>query len=418
MENYTLILIIMAVMIGASGIAEKLRLPVPVLLLLTGIGIGFMPTMPMLELNPEIIMLAFLPPLLYDAAFNISFKDFQTNIQTIGALSVGLVFFTTAGIAVVAHYMIPGMSWPLAFVLGAILSATDAVAAVGITKGLNLSHKTLTILEGESLVNDASALIAYRFAVAAVTGVTFVFFKALLQFWIVLGGGFIVGFILAWALALVIRYFKNNDLVIIALILLMPFVTYLVAEHFHVSGVIAVVVLGLGISRLSREKFPERIKSQSRHFWDVIIFLLNGLIFLLIGLQFPIVLKQINPTQMWPYIGYAFIITLVCIIIRAVRVYLQQINLQMSFKKAFDGKSKRKFNEDSLFDTPTSLILTWSGMRGIVSLAIAIAIPVKLENGLPFPMRNEIIFISIAVVLISLLGQGLSLPWVVKKLSK
>lgn len=408
----------MAIMIGASGLANKVKLPVPVLLLLTGIGVGFLPAMPMLELNPEIIMLAFLPPLLYEAAFNISFKEFKTNIQTIGALAVGLVFFTTAGIAVVAHYLIPGMTWPLSFVLGAILSATDAVAAIGITKGLNLSHKTLTILEGESLVNDASALIAYRFAVAAVTGVAFMFFKAWLQFLLVLGGGLAVGLILAYALSIVIKYFKDNDLVVIALILLMPFVTYLIAEHFHVSGVIAVVVLGLGISRLSREKFPERIKSQSRHFWDVIIFLLNGLIFLLIGLQFPIILKQINPAQVWLYAGYAAIITIVTIVIRAARVYLQQVNLQKAFQKTFDGKSKRKVNQESLFDTPTSLIITWCGMRGIVSLAIAISLPVTLDDGQPMPMRNEIIFIAIAVVLMSLLGQGLSLPWVVKKLKK
>jgi Na+/H+ antiporter len=418
MENYTVILIILALMIGASGIADKIKLPVPVLLLIAGIGIGFVPAMPAVELNPEIIMLLFLPPLLYDAAFNISFKEFKTNIQTISALAIGLVFLTTVGVAVIAHYMIPGMSWPLAFVLGAILSATDAVAAIGITKGLGLSHKTLTILEGESLVNDASALVAYRFGVAAVTGIAFVFLKAWLQFLLVLGGGFIVGFVVAKLLSYVLRYFRDNDLVVIGLVLLMPFVTYLVAEHFHVSGVIAVVVLGLGVSRLSREKFPDRIKNQSRNFWDVIIFLLNGLIFLMIGLQFPLILKNMAPHQVWPFVGYAAIITIVTILIRMIRVYLQQINLQKAFEKAFDGKSKRKVSEDALFDSRTSFIITWSGMRGIVSLAIAIGLPVTIENGVPFPMRNEILFLSIGVVLMSLLGQGLTLPWVVKKLEK
>lgn len=190
MENYTIILFIMAVMIAASGLAEKYRLSVPVLLLLVGITVGFIPSIPGIELNPEIIMLLFLPPLLYDAAFNISFEGFKTNINTIGTLAIGLVFLTTAGIAVIAHYLIDGMSWPLAFVLGAILSATDAVAAIGVTKGLGLPHKTMTILEGESLVNDASALVAYRFASAAVTGVAFVLWKASLQFILVLGGGF------------------------------------------------------------------------------------------------------------------------------------------------------------------------------------------------------------------------------------
>ncbi|MGN7824998.1 Na+/H+ antiporter [Chitinophaga varians] len=412
MENYSIILVIMAIMIGVSGIAEKIKLPVPVLLLAVGIAIGFLPSMPGIELNPEIVMLLFLPPLLYDAAFNISFREFRININTISTLAIGLVFITTGGIAVVAHYLIPGMTWQLAFVLGAILSATDAVAAIGITKGLGLPHNTVTILEGESLVNDASALVAYRVAVAAVAGTAFVTWKALLQFLLVLGGGFVVGVILAKTLAFFIRFFRTNDMVVIGLMLLMPFVTYAVAEHFQVSGVIAVVTLGLGMSRLSRQKFPEELRNQSKHFWDVIIFLLNGLIFLLIGLQFPLVLKKMQEAQVWPYIGYAALIAVVALGIRLVRVYLQQFNLQ----KAFQGK--RRISQYALFDSKTSFIITWSGMRGIVSLAIAIGLPVLLQSGAPFPMRNEIIFLSIAVVLFSLLGQGLSLPWVVRKFSK
>ncbi|MBC9932902.1 Na+/H+ antiporter [Chitinophaga qingshengii] len=412
MENYTIILVIMAIMIGASGMAEKIKLPVPVLLLAVGITVGFLPAMPAMELNPEIIMLLFLPPLLYDAAFNISFREFRININTISTLAIGLVFLTTGGIAVTAYYLIPGMTWPLAFVLGAILSATDAVAAIGITKGLGLPHNTVTILEGESLVNDASALVAYRVAVAAVTGIAFVTWKALLQFLVVLGGGFIIGFVVAKMLAFLLRFFRNNDMVVISLMLLMPFVTYQVAEHFHVSGVIAVVVLGLGMSRLSRVKLPEELRNQSRHFWDVIIFLLNGLIFLLIGLQFPLVLKKMNTVDIWPFIGYAAIITIVALGIRLVRVYLQQFNLQ----RAFQGK--RRISQHALFDSRTSFIITWSGMRGIVSLAIALGLPTVLNSGAAFPMRNEIIFLSIAVVLFSLLGQGLSLPWVVKKFSR
>jgi CPA1 family monovalent cation:H+ antiporter len=218
--------------------------------------------------------------------------------------------------------------------------------------------------------------------------------------------------VLVKTLAFVLRFFRTNDQVIISLMLLMPFVTYLVAEHFKVSGVIAVVVLGLGMSRLSRERFPEKIKAQSRHFWDVIIFLLNGLIFLLIGLEFPLVLKNMERGQVWPFIGYALVIALAALLIRMIRVYLQQFNLQ----KAFQGK--RRISEEALFDSKTSFIITWSGMRGIVSLAIAIGLPVVLDNGQPFPMRNEIVFLSIAVVLLSLLGQGLTLPWVVKRFSK
>jgi len=412
MENYAVILVLMALMIGVSGLAEKIKAPVPVLLLLAGIIIGFSPSMPVIELDPEIIMLIFLPPLLFDAAFNISFKDFRTHFNTISTLAIGLVFLTTIGIAIVAYYLIPGMTWPLAFVLGAILSATDAVAAMGITEGLGLPHSTVTILEGESLVNDASALVAYRFAVSAVAGVAFHTGQALLQFALVLGGVFLVGFVAAQVLAWVLRFFHNNDLVVICLVLLMPFVTYLLAEHFHVSGVIAVVILGLGVSRLSRATFPDRIKAQSKHFWDVIIFLLNGFIFLLIGLQFPLVLKTMHKQDVWPYIGYAALITLAALLIRMARVYLQQFNLQ----KAFQGK--RRVSQEALIDSRTSFIITWSGMRGIVSLAIALGLPVALEDGSAFPLRNEIIFLSIAVVLLSLLGQGLTLPYVVKKLGR
>lgn len=409
MENYAVILMIMALMIGASGFAGKIKIPVPMLLLIIGILVGFIPSMPEIEINPEIIMLLFLPPLLYDAAFNISFQDFKTNINTIGTLAIGLVFITTAGIAVLAYYLIPGMTWPLAFVLGSILSATDAVAAVGVTKGLGLPHRTVTILEGESLINDASALVAYRFAVAAVTGITFVTWKASLEFILVLGGGLLIGWVIFKALSFTIRFFRSDAMVVNSLILLMPFVTYLIAEHFKVSGVIAVVILGLGMSKLSRNKFPDHVKEQSRNFWDIIVFLLNGLIFLLIGLEFPIILKKMPSAQVWTFAGYAIIIVLVTLLIRMARVYLQQFNLQ----KAFQGK--RKISEDALFDSKTSFIITWSGMRGIVSLAIAIGLPVILKDGEPFPMRNEIIFLSVAVVLISLLGQGLTLPWIVKK---
>lgn len=410
MENYAVILVIMALMIGISGLAGKIKIPVPMLLLIAGIMIGFVPAMPEIEINPEIIMLLFLPPLLYDAAFNISFQQFKTNMNTIGTLAIGLVFLTTAGIAVIAYYLIPGMTWPLAFVLGSILSATDAVAAVGVTKGLGLSHRTMTILEGESLINDASALVAYRFAVAAVTGISFVTWKASMEFFVVLGGGFLIGWIIFKALALVIGFFRKDAMVVNSLVLLMPFVTYLIAEHFEVSGVIAVVILGLGMSRLSRNKFPDHVKEQSRNFWDIIIFLLNGLIFLLIGLEFPIVLKKIPHIQVWTYAGYAVVIVLVTLLIRMARVYLQQFNLQ----KAFQGK--RKISEEALFDSKTSFIITWSGMRGIVSLAIALGLPATLNDGEPFPLRSEIVFLSIAVVLISLLGQGLTLPWIIKKL--
>jgi CPA1 family monovalent cation:H+ antiporter len=403
----------MAIMIGLSAFADKIKLPYPILLISAGIAIGFIPNLPNIELNPEVIFLIFLPPLLYDAAFNISFKEFRTHINTIGSLATGLVFITATGIAVITHYLIPGMSWPLSFVLGAILSATDAVAAISITKGLGLSHKTVTILEGESLVNDASALVAYQLAVAAVTGTAFILWKASLQFLILMGGGILVGFMMGKLLAFILRRVKDDAMVCIAFMLLMPFVTYLLAETVHVSGVMAVVILGLGIARFSNKIFPDQLKQQSKNIWDIIIFLLNGLIFILIGLEFPYVVRGIERHLIFPYVCYAIVITIVTLGIRMTRVYLQRINLQRAFRNP-----RARISEDALLDVPSSIIISWAGMRGIVSLAIAIGLPTTLQNGEPFPQRSAIIFISVLVVLFTLIGQGLTLPLIVKKLRR
>lgn len=412
MENYSIVIIILAIMIGLSAMADKIRMPVPVLLIIAGIAIGFIPSLPDITINSEIVFLIFLPPLLYDAAFNISFKEFRTNINTISTLAISLVFVTASGIAVAAHYMIPGMTWPLSFVLGAILSATDAVAAISITKGLGLSHKTSTILEGESLINDASALVAYRFAVASVIGSAFIIWQASLQFVILISGGFVIGSILSRVLSFVLMRVQHNNMVTISFMLLMPFVTYLVAEQFHVSGVIAVVTLGLGIAHFSNKVFPDSLKQQSKSIWDIIIFLLNGLIFILIGLEFPYLIKNIPKNQLLPYIGYAFVITVVALVVRTVRVFLQQNNLQRAFLKG-----KGRITENALLDAKNSLIISWSGMRGIVSLAIAIGLPFTLKDGSPFPERNAIVFISVAVVLFTLIGQGLTLPGLVRLLN-
>ncbi|MFC0181941.1 sodium/proton antiporter, CPA1 family [Pseudarcicella hirudinis] len=412
MENYSIVLFILAVMIGLSALADNIKLPYPVLLIVAGIAVGFIPSLPDISLNPEIVFLIFLPPLLYDAAFNISFKEFKVHINTISTLAISLVFITASGIALVAHYLIPGMTWPLSFVLGAILSATDAVAAMSITKGLGLAHKTSTILEGESLVNDASALVAYRFAVAAVTGTAFIFWKASLEFVILMAGGLLIGIIMSKILAVIIKRVKDNNIVTISFMLLMPFITYLAAESFHVSGVIAVVILGLAISRFSNKVFPENLKQQSKSIWDIIIFLLNGLIFILIGLQFPYVVNSIDKSNLLPFIGYGFIITVVALALRMARVFSQQVNLEKAFQKG-----RGKITEHALLDLKNSLIISWSGMRGIVSLALAIGLPTTLSDGGSFPERNTIIFISVVVVLFTLIGQGLTLPFLVRSLN-
>ncbi|RAJ05471.1 CPA1 family monovalent cation:H+ antiporter [Chitinophaga skermanii] len=414
MENYTVILVLLGIMIVISTIAENLKFSMPIVLIFAGIGLGFIPGMPTVQINSEIIFLLFLPPLLYDASFKIPLNDFKANLSTISSLAITLVFLTTAGLAAISYYLIPGMTWPLAFVLGAILAPTDAVAALSITKGLKLSSLSTTILEGESLINDASALVAFRFAIAAVTGSVFIWYNALLTFVILLAGGFLVGFLIAKSLGVLLRMFRNNTVTILSLLLLAPFVTYLVAEKFHTSGVIAVVTLGFSMSRLSQFKFPDHVKHQSETIWDMVTFMLNGLIFILIGLEFPIIVEELSGTQLLTYAGIALLLTFTALVIRTWNVYVNRRRLLRAYHHPKLKGTSREIPQSVLISLQDSMVISWSGMRGIISLAIAMGLPYVVgENGVP--MKNVIIYITTVVVLITVVGQGLLLPRIVKR---
>jgi len=420
MENYSIVLIILGLMIVLSAIATRIRIPYPILLVTAGIGVGFIPGVPTIILNPEIVFLIFLPPLLFDAAFNISYKELRNNWATISTLAFPLVFFTTTAIAVVAHYLIPNMSWSMSFALGAIISPPDAVAATNVTKGLGLSHRTTTILEGESLVNDASGLIAFRFAVSAIIGTSFDMWKAPLQFLIVVAGGIFVGIAIGRILAFFLLRVYNNSLIGISAIALTPFIAYLVAEEFHVSGVLAVVVLGVTLAVFSGRLISKETKEQNKSFWDVIIFLLNGLVFILIGLQYPLVIKSINHEDILPFIGNSFLISFIMLVLRIFWVFGHSKNL----KKAIDKRTQNIMGfriglyADEKIDWKNSMIIGWAGMRGIVSLASALSLPFLLSDGTPFIQRDAIIFISVVVVLITLIIQGLTLPLLVRALDR
>ncbi|MDR2844241.1 MAG: cation:proton antiporter [Candidatus Symbiothrix sp.] len=451
MESYSIIIILLAVSIGLVPVASKLKLPYPILLLAAGIAFGFIPGFHWIAINPEVVFLIFLPPMLYDAAYNISFKDFRANLPTISLLAITLVFVTTIGIAVVAHYCIPGMTWPLAFVLGAILSPPDAVAAAGVTKGLGLPHRACTILEGESLINDASALVAFRFAVAAVAGSSFIPWKAGLMFVVSLGGGCIVGFILWLVFAVVVKKIRLNSTVLVSLNLLLPFVAYLIAEEFHVSGVISVVTAGLIAAQHKDQLFSQQAKIQSKSVWDTSIFLLNGLVFIFIGLEFPAVLRSIqNEESIELLIVCAFLIFFVALAIRVLIVIRHKFNIekrmtsikrkypflfggqktnnpkeekQMAALKekhpAFYERKKRQIEDlkdIQALGWKESLIIGWSGMRGIVSLAAALSLPLLMADSSAFPLRDTIVFLTVVVVIIMLMVQGLGLLVLVKLL--
>jgi Na+/H+ antiporter len=405
----------LAVLISLSAVIDKLKLPYPVLLVLVGLIIGFVPALPDLALDPDVVFLVFLPPLLYDAASRTSWHDFKTNIRPISALGISLVFFTTTAVAITAHYFIPNFSWPLAFLLGAIVSPPDAVAATGIIKGLGLNKHVISILEGESLVNDASALIAYRYALAATITGSFVFWQAGLQFLLVAGGGILIGILVGYVLIFIHKRIDNYPLVETSLTLLTPFLSYLIAEQAHTSGILAVVCTGLIISWRSPEIFSYQTRMRTRVVWDTLIFLLNGFIFILIGLQLPGILKQLTNYKLSTLIGYGLMISLVTILVRILWVFTSArfYNLFRWRKKTGNAAPAKKEQGDTWKNV---LIVAWTGTRGVISLAAALALPLTLYNGKIFPQRPLILFLCFVVIFITLVVQGFSLPLLIRLL--
>ena len=403
-----IILIIFAILLALQAIADKIKLPNAVLLVMVGLSLWFIPGLPVIELNPDVIFLLFLPPILYDAASHTSWHDFKSEIRPISTLAITLVFLTTGAVAIACYYAIPGFTWPLAFVLGAIVSPPDAVAATSIIKGMGLNKKVLTILEGESLVNDASALIAYRFAIAAIGTGSFVFSQASVDFLVLLLGGIGVGLGIGYLFSIVHKIITNNSIISTSLTLLTPFVAYLIAEHWHTSGVLAVVSAGLMISWRSSEIFSYETRIRNSAVWDTVIFLLNGFIFIIIGLELPSILDDLGEYSMNDLIFYGALVAGVTIVVRVLWVF----GASYSF-----FKSANKHSSDANDTWKNMLIVAWTGTRGVVSLATALALPLTLTSGEAFPQRSLILFLAFAVIFVTLVVQGLSLPVLIKLLS-
>lgn len=403
----------MAILISLTAIANKKKLPYPILLVAAGLIIGFVPQLPSLALDPDVVFVIILPPLLYDAASKTSWHEFKTSIRPISALAITLVFFTTVAVAVTAHYLIPGFSWPLAFVLGAVVSPPDAVAASGIIKGLGLNKKVITILEGESLVNDASALIAYRYAVTAVTTGTFVFWHAGLQFLLIAGVGILIGIVTGYLFVLAHKKIENNPVVETSLTLLSPFVSYLAAEQFHMSGVLAVVSTGLVISWRSPEVFSYQTRMRTRLVWETLIFLLHGFVFILIGLQLPSIIRDLGRYPFSQILGYGLLISLVTIVVRIAWVFAGAW-LQNFFQKKKKAAAVLSVNDNHDNTWKNVLVVAWTGTRGVISLAAALALPLVLQDGTVFPKRHSIIFLAFVVIFVTLVVQGLSLPLLIR----
>jgi len=392
---------------GLSTLARRLSIPYPILLVIGGLALGGVPGLPAVELEPELVLVIFLPPLLYYAAFFSSLRDLRANARAISLTSVGLVLVTMCAVAVVAHTVIDGLPWAMAFALGAIVSPTDPVAATSIMRQLGVPRRVVTVVEGESLVNDAGALIAYRFAVAAAVGGTFSLVDAALEFVVASIGGVAIGLAVGWLIAEVRRRLDDPP-VEITVSLLTGYAAYVSAEQLELSGVLAAVTAGLYIGWLSPEISAARMRIQGFAAWDVLVFLLNATLFLLIGLQLNTILDGLSGYSPGALIAYAILVSGTVIGMRLLWSFTIPYLI-----RAIDRRESQRARRTSARER---LVAAWSGMRGAVSLAAALALPFETDAGAALPQRDLVLFLTFAVILATLLLQGLTLPVLIRRL--
>jgi monovalent cation/hydrogen antiporter len=402
----TIVVLLMSVA-ALVVIARKLELPYPVILVIAGLGLSFIPHPPAVKLNPDIVFYFFLPALIYPAALFTSWRDFRRNLRSILLLAIGLVLVTMVTTAWVAHTVIPALPWAAAFALGAIVSPPDAVAATSVIRRLSVPQRIQSVLEGESLVNDATALVALQFAVAALMIGSFSLGHAAIRFvWVAIAG---VGFGLL--VGLVVREVQrrlDDPPVQITVSLLTPFVAYLPAERLHVSGILAVVSAGIFLGWHAPLIVSARYRLQAVAFWEMIVFLLNGFVFISIGLQLPGILHELRGESLGALIDDAALVCGTVVLVRIIwavaATYLRHL------------LDKKLGARDPMPSWQQTTVIAWAGMRGVVSLAAAFALPFVLPDGRPFPGRNYILFLTFCVILTTLVFQGLTLPLLIRKL--
>ena len=383
-------------------LSQRIRISYPIFLVIGGLAISFIPGAPAVTINPDIVFLIFLPPLLFEAAWYTSWHNFWRWKRSILLMGFGLVFVTSLAVAYFSVSIIPGFTLGLGFLLGGIISPPDAVAATSVLKGVNMPRRGLTILEGESLVNDAASLTVFRFALAAVISGQFVMQEAATDFLVLAVMGVFVGLVIGHVLYLVMRYWARSSSITTPITLIAPYLMYIVAEEFEWSGVLAVVSGGLFLSFRSKDFLNYHTRMQTKEVWETVGFLLNGFVFILIGLELPVIVEGLGGYSEEEAIRYALLISAMVIAIRIVLVYAA------SFVPRWVSPRVRDSEKSPGFKLP--FILGWAGMRGVVSLASALAIPLVLHTGEPFPQRNLILFITFVVILVTLVFQGLTLP--------
>jgi CPA1 family monovalent cation:H+ antiporter len=384
-------------------VAPVLRVPYPILLVVGGLALGFVPGLPEFRLPPDLVLIAFLPPLLYSAAFFTSIRDLRGAAGPVSFLALGVVAATTAGVAVVAHWAIDGITWPAAFVLGAVVSPTDPIAATAIARRLGVPRRVVTVIEGESLVNDASALVIYRAAIVAAVAGTFSFAELAGLVVVSVIGGVAIGLAVGYVVRQVRRRIEHSPTEI-TIALLTGYLAYLPAEALGVSAVLAAVTVGIYMGWYTPELTTAETRLQGEAFWSILVFVLNAALFTLVGLQLPQVLDGLDGWTTGELVGAAAAICGAVVLIRVAST-LPFTYLQRLFGRSGEGIAVRR-----------PLFVSWTGMRGAVSLAAALAIPLETDAGAPFPARELIIFLAFCVILVTLVVQGLSLPFVIRAL--
>ena len=391
-------------------LAQKLKISYPLFLVLAGLAISYIPGIPTVAIDPDMIFLIFLPPLLYEAAWYTSLNDFFKWKRAIGLLSFGLVICTSTFVAIAACYFIPGFTLPLGFLLGGIVAPPDAVAATSVLKNVKIPKRVMTILEGESMINDASSLIVFRFALAAVITGQFAFHQAAVSFFVVTGMGIAIGLAIAQLIYLKHKYLPTTASIDAAFTLVTPYFMYLLAEQFHFSGVMAVVSGGLYVSYRSHDIFSNgQSRVQAINVWSTLVIMLNALVFILIGLELPVIVKGLQGYALADAWRYGLLISLIVVAVRFLWIY------PATFIPRWLFKSIRSTEANPGWKGP--FILSWAGMRGVVSLAAALSIPAVVDENHPFPLRNLIIFITFIVILVTLVLQGFTLPFIIKLIS-
>lgn len=408
LENFEFYLFLVLLITMLIMLAKKIQVAYPILLVLAGLLISFVPGIPAIKIEPELIFIIFLPPLLYEAAWSTSWKELWRWRRIIFSFAFVVVFFTALSVAIFANYFVPGFSLALGFLLGGIVSPPDAVSAAAILKFVKVPKRLASILEGESLLNDASSLIIFRFAmIAAATG-QFIWYEATGSFLWMCIGGVGIGIIIAYVFLKMHKTLPTDSNIDILLTFIAPFSMYLAAEQLHASGILAVVTGGLFLSYRSHDFLSSASRIRTVTVWESFCFLLNGIVFMLIGLDLPEIVSGLGDTDMYTAIGYGVAVTIVLIIVRIFAGYAAVITtlIMRNFITVADAQSPG-------WQTP--IIIGWTGMRGVVSLAAALSIPLTVADGTPFPQRNLILFITFVVILLTLLVQGLTLPFLLKK---